>query len=200
MSLSLPSWPSPWFTAMQKSSRRSRKSFDEQSKSEPGVFLAVWQGKILEVKWEKSSFLHIKYKSWKMMSCHQWFADFVARYLAIINSSINFLIYCLVTACRNISYEAKLCHIFLKHIIVWKPFHTYHIMFTLVSLTNWQQEIPGGDELPGQPDAQHGLPKQHQQRHRHVHRNHILLPQVSPNLINSSVLSKYHPDMSQMFE
>lgn len=26
----------------------------------------------------------------------QWFADFVARYLAIINSSINFLIYCLV--------------------------------------------------------------------------------------------------------
>ena len=134
------------------------------------------------------------------MSCHQWFADFVARYLAIINSSINFLIYCLVTACRNISYEAKLCHIFLKHIIVWKPFHTYHIMFTLVSLTNWQQEIPGGDELPGQPDAQHGLPKQHQQRHRHVHRNHILLPQVSPNLINSSVLSKYHPDMSEMFE
>ena len=134
------------------------------------------------------------------MPCHQWFADFVARYLAIINSSINFLIYCLVTACRNISYEVKLCHIFLKHIIAWKPFHTYHIMFTLVSLTNWQQEISGGDELPGQPDAQHWLPKQHQYRHRHVHRNHLLLPQVSPNFINSSVLSKYHPDMSQMFE
>ena len=101
---------------------------------------------------------------------------------------------------KYLIYEVKLCHIFPKHIIVWKPFHTYHIMFTLVSLTNWQQEIPGGDELPGQPYAQHGLPKQHQQRHRHVHRNHILLPQVSPNLINSSVLSKYHPDMSQMFE
>merc|ERR1712211_77541 len=26
----------------------------------------------------------------------QWFADFVARYPAILNSSINFLIYCLV--------------------------------------------------------------------------------------------------------
>ena len=71
----------------------------------------------------------------------------------------------------------------------------------LVSLTNWQQQIPGGDELPDQPDAQHGLPTQHQQRHRHVHRNCLLLPQVSPNFINSSVfLSKYHLDMIQMFE
>ena len=64
---------------------------------------------------------------------------------------------------------------------------SYHIMFTLVSLTNWQQQIPGGDELPSQPDAQHGLPKQHQQRHHHVHRHPSLLPQVSPNFINSSV-------------
>ena len=42
--------------------------------------------------------------------CFQWFADFVARYLAIINSSINFLIYCLVPAILHNNINFMLSH------------------------------------------------------------------------------------------
>ena len=46
--------------------------------------------------------------------CFQWFADFVARYLAIINSSINFLIYCLVAAIlHNIDFMSSHHDLFL---------------------------------------------------------------------------------------
>ena len=134
MSLSLPSWLAPRFTAMQRLSRRSLKSFDERS-NQNQEFFELSNKKDLRSQMGKKA-LTLKYKSWKMMSCHQWFADFVARYLAIINSSINFLIYCLVTACRNISYEVKLYHIFITNILVWEPSHTISCsLFILASLT-----------------------------------------------------------------
>ena len=90
----------------------------------------------------------------------------------------------------------KLFHIFLTYIIVCRPCHTISCSPLIISLTNWQQQIPGGDEFPDQPDAQYGLPKQHQQRHRHVHRNRLLLPQVSPNFINPSV---FYPNIIRIW-